>query len=279
MRHFCAPIGLSAALVLSAPFTLSPNEITSLAVGSPGRAGAPVAMTAEGGHACAARVEFGDGQTADVPAPLPRRFTHTYDRAGAYTVTATGVPPCAGRLTLPLDITNEELPGRLRGLKVSTSVVETAVTASIVVLGSGACAYTLDFGDGRHARRVEALPDLISHTYGEPRSYTIVARAEPPCEGAATGGVELRLDESPGFTRVDVRFDPAGEGRVALNLAGSGTCRVTVNWGDGAEETPELTLPVVRAHQYARSGRYAIRVKAAAPCTGEASIPLTVLRR
>jgi hypothetical protein len=194
VRKLCALLAVGSA-ILTAEASQGAQPLTSLAVGSPGTIGVPVALTVEGDRACAFEVDFGDGRSSDFAAPLPQRLTHTYDRIGTYTVVATAAAPCTGRMTLPLEVTDQKSPQRLTGVKVSTNIEHgtTNAVTTIVVLGSGSCAYTIDFGDGTRARRTELLPDLVVHTYTVPKSYTILATAQAPCEGLAKGGVAMTV--------------------------------------------------------------------------------------
>lgn len=194
VRKLCACVAIGVALVAASPGSGGAQQIGSLAAGAPGTIGVPAAITVEGDPSCSATVDFGDGRKMEIGA-LPQRVTHTYDRAGTYAVAATVAAPCKGSMTVPLEVTDQPSPRRLTGVKVSTRIEHgtTNAATTIVVLGSGSCSYTIDFGDGTTARRTESLPDLVTHTYTAPKSYTILATAQAPCEGLAKGGVTIEV--------------------------------------------------------------------------------------
>jgi len=195
VRKLCTCLSVGVAILAAFATRGTAQQVTSLAVGSPGTVGVPVAITVEGDRSCAFKLDFGDGQTSDFAAPLPQRLTHSYGRVGTYKVVATAAAPCMGSMTLPLEVTDQKSPQRLTGVKVSTNIEHGTTNAftTIVVLGSGSCGYTIDFGDGTQARRTESLPDLVTHTYTVPKSYTILATAQAPCEGLAKGGVAMMV--------------------------------------------------------------------------------------
>ena len=62
----------------------------------------------------------------------------------------------------------------------------------ISLLGSGECAYTMDYGDGNTERRTATLPDEMRHAYEADNEYSVVATPEAPCEGTARARLDIR---------------------------------------------------------------------------------------
>lgn len=258
------------------PAGRAPVQLTGLTVASPGAIGTPVSMTLQGEGACVVSVGFGDGNTQELSVQLPHTFTHVYSVPRGYNVTASSVPPCeGGRHTVRLDVARQPVAPRISGMTVTPTGLG---NATIQVAGSGTCSYMLAFGDGNTERRTVALPDRVQHVYPPAGSFVVVATAEPPCEGRVqdTFAVErpalaidrLVISPSPALTR----------SRVSVRIEGRGSCAVTVDFGDGSEESIEAALPARIFHSFARPGRYEVVAWTDAPCTGTARALVQVRR-
>lgn len=259
------------------------RQLTGLAVSSPGVSGTPVNMTVQGQGTCRVLVAFGDGNSQEFSVQLPHTFTHVYPVPRGYNVSASAMPPCeGGRHTVRLEVTGRPVASRLTGLTVRPDPTARQGTAIIEIAGSGTCSYVLEYGDGNSERRTAALPDGVRHVYPPTGSFAVVATAEPPCEGKAEGKVQESLGaerSGAGIERLVVSPDPARtRSRVSLRIEGRGTCQVTVDFGDGNEESIEGQLPVRIFHTYARPGRYEIHATTASPCSGDARTVLQVRR-
>lgn len=170
--------------------------------------------------------------------------------------------------------------GRITRIEFRPATNDEGGGVFITLLGSGSCSYSIDFGDGRTETRTSViLPDRMRHTYAEDREYLVVATPEKPCEGVARAKLDVRaisrgiwgLAAGPGTALPDGIH-------VTITIDGKGECAVTLTYGDGTTDKVEGTLPLRRAHTYAKAGTYALRAVAAAPCRGEAALKLEISR-
>ena len=257
----------------------SAPRLTAFMVASPAVIGTPVRMTVQGEGVCQVAVAYGDGNTQELSVQLPHTFTHTYATPRAYNVTASATPPCeGGRHTARLEVVRGNAAPRLSGIAVKADPAAAHGTATIDIAGSGTCSYVLDYGDGNNERRTGALPDRVQHVFPPSGTFLVVATADPPCEGRAQGTFAVKRAGS-GIERLVVSPAQALTGaRVSIAIEGHGTCGVTVDFGDGNEESIEAALPARIFHRYARPGRYEVFAWTASPCRGDASAIVQVRR-
>ncbi len=256
------------------------GQITALEMTpNPGRAGDPVGFIVSGtGGPCTFTIDYGDGNGQAVRGGFPWRGTHIYAVAQTYRVIVAPEPPCVGTFTELLKIEPRPPTARLGSLTFSPDVGRPGEPVTIVVDGTGVCTYTLDFGDGRTEPRSRELPDRVGHVYRTGGAYTVVAAAEAPCAGSVKARLDVREQQS-GVTEVSVTPNPVRQGSPAsIQIQGSGSCRVAVDFGDGTAETVEGTLPRRLTHTYQTQGRYVVMVRAEAPCTGERRATVEVIR-
>jgi len=250
------------------------------------QAGTTISATVSGVNPCGAvLVDWGDGSGA-VTHPiseLPATRTHIYKAAGTYSVTARAMGNCDGEASGTVRVTPAPAasPRReLTGFFVS-SPAEKGQPVNMSLRGEGACTIDLAFGDGNTQQVSVQLPHTLTHVYSEPRAYNVTAAAISPCAG---GRHTARLEIAPGssrtsITRLAVSPNPARtQSRVSIAIEGSGTCTVTVRFGDGSEESIEGALPLRVFHRYGRAGRYEIFAWTGAPCTGDASGVIQIRR-
>ncbi|MCA1559875.1 MAG: hypothetical protein LC753_09070 [Acidobacteria bacterium] len=148
----------------------------------------------------------------------------------------------------------------------------------ISLLGSGQCAYTIDFGDGQKERRSAELPDQVRHVYAPDKIYDLVATPEPPCEGTARARLDIQAIER-GIWNITVKPGPSTEApEVIVTIEGRGVCTVTVDFGDSKQQKIEGTLPATVNHIYPRNGTYEIHAVTEAPCRGDTRITVDVQR-
>jgi len=146
----------------------------------------------------------------------------------------------------------------------------------ISLVGTGQCAYTIDYGDGKTERRTATLPDRVRHAFAADQEYLVVATPESPCEGVARAKLDIRAI-TRGIWRVSVEPGPAAATpSVVATLEGRGSCSVQVDFGDGTSQKIEGTLPAKINHTYEKPGTYELRAAAAAPCRGEVTLKLDV---
>lgn len=277
----CDGEAAAAVRIDAPPAPPTPARLSAFSVASPGSVGTPVSMTLEGEGTCAVQIRFGDGNTQELSVPLPHTFRHVYSETRAYNVVAAAMPPCeGGRHTARLEVGRRATAPRIGGLAVTTTPSGPRGTTIIEVAGSGTCAYVLDYGDGNDERRTAALPDRVRHVFPATGSFIVAATAEPPCEGRAQATLTLTQPSAgPSVDRVVVSPSPAVvRSRVSIRIEGRGTCPVTVDFGDGNEESVDAALPVRLFHTYARPGRYEVFAWTESPCTGDASSTVEIRR-
>jgi hypothetical protein len=173
----------------------------------------------------------------------------------------------------------QQQAGRITRIEFRPASAEEGGGVFITLMGSGACAYTLDYGDGNSERRTAELPDRVRHAYPADGEYLVVATPEAPCEGVARAKLDVRainrgvwgLSAEPGTALPDGI-------EVTVTINGRGDCIVSLDLGDGAVERVEGPLPAKRVHKYAKAGSYELRAVANSPCRGEATLRLEVSR-
>ena len=149
---------------------------------------------------------------------------------------------------------------------------------AISVVGSGECAYSIDFGDGSSERRKATLPDRLQHGYKEDAAYEVVATAESPCEGVARARLDIRAMKQ-GISRLTVEAGPSTDApEVIVNIEGRGTCAVMMDFGDGKTQKVEGALPAKVSHVYGAPGSYEVRATADEPCQGDIRVKVDVRR-
>lgn len=148
----------------------------------------------------------------------------------------------------------------------------------ISLLGSGQCAYTIDYGDGKSERRTADLPDEMRHAYEADNEYAIVATPEAPCEGTARARLDIRAIRR-GIWKVTVAPGPSTERpEVVATIEGRGDCAVMVDFGDSSRQRLEGTLPLTVNHPYEKEGAYELHAAAEAPCRGDVRLEIDVRR-
>lgn len=266
-----APAPRLAGIELSAP-VVEPRSV--------------VAITLQGTGACRVTLDFGDGNSQDVGGTLPNTVRHTYSLAGRYSIVATPAPPCAERRVASLEVATRPAP-RITGFDVAVPPDAAASMRELTIRGNGRCSYTIDYGDGNSETREGTLPDALRHNYPAEGRYTAVVTAQPPCTGAlqstftVTRGVQAGASSEGSISSIDVRPQAARVGdRITVTVAGTGTCRFVVAFGDGESRTFTGRLPHRLMYQYARAGAYEIVVQASDPlCTGGGDALLRIRRR
>jgi hypothetical protein len=239
-----------------------------------------VNVTLRGEGSCRVDIDFGDGNSQELSGGLPLSVRHTYSLAGTYVIAATPRPPCAAKQTATLTVGAAPPGPRITGVDVSTPPGVGAGVRAIRIDGSGPCAYTLDFGDGNSEGRNAVLPDVVRHNYPAGGRYVIVATPAPPCAGAGRSVIVIGDSGAGVLSRLEVASDAARIGTaIAITVAGSGRCRVTIDFGDDQQREVTANLPTRITHRYASAGDYEILAWTDAPCTGSASADVRVRRR
>ena len=176
-----------------APPAAPGTQITAVELAPmPVRIGEPVTINVKGAGSCVYEVHYGDGNAQEVTGELPQQFRHVYAKPDKYTIIVKASPPCTGRFTQLLEVVaSTPQQARITRVLVSPSPVDPGQPVDITVEGSGACGYTIAFGDGNDEKRSAALPDRVRHVYPASRIYTVVVKAAAPCAGAARAFVDV----------------------------------------------------------------------------------------
>jgi hypothetical protein len=184
----------------AAPST--PARITRLVPSpSPATAGEPTVVTVQGQGACSYDIYYGDGTVEAMTGSLPQRTRHVY-RPGRYVIVAKAQPPCAGSVTQALRVgeAGTQTPGsgsdaQITGVSVRQRAPVARQPVRLMIDGSGACTFTVDYGDGSAESRTMKLPAAIRHVYSAPSRYTLVVAADDPqCSGSGRVSFDVRRD-------------------------------------------------------------------------------------
>ena len=173
-----------------------------------------------------------------------------------------------------------------RGVVTAATVSPTTATVgtpiSLSVTGKNPCgAVHIDWGDGTALTyAIEDLTTTQKHTYETPGNYAIVARGMGNCDGGTT--VKIKIDPAPGqparpqLSSFTVSIPGPVGSPIGVTAHGNGTCRMTVDFGDG--QTQELTVPLPHTvrHVYKNPGTYNVVANGTAPCEGRHSVKLDV---
>jgi hypothetical protein len=262
--------------------TVKPNPVA---------AGASAAVTATGTNPCGAVfVDWGDGTAITYAIySLPATQTHAYASGGRFKVIAKGMGNCDGEVATTLDVKGPPPapPPAPPAPKPSAEITNVEMTPSpavirqpveITVSGRGACAFSVDFGDGNTDDESGELPRTIRHTYALARTYVLIVRPQPPCAGKFTQKLAVEATapapELAGVSVVPVR-GVAGQ-PVTIHVNGAGVCRYAIDYGDGNRDLRSHALPDRVPHNYPAPDRYTISASAEPPCVGSARTTLIV---
>jgi hypothetical protein len=167
---------------------------------------------------------------------------------------------------------------RITRIEFSPAPEEDGGGVIISLLGSGQCAYTIDYGDGKTERRTATLPDQMRHAYGPDNEYSIVATPDAPCEGTARARLDIRAIRR-GIWKVTVTPGTSTERpEIIATIEGKGDCAVTLDFGDGKPQRIEGSLPMKAIHTYEKEGAYELHAAAETPCRGDVRLQIDVRR-
>jgi PKD repeat protein len=176
--------------------------------------------------------------------------------------------------------------GQQRGVVTAATIspasaqVGTPVTVSVT--GKNPCgAVHIDWGDGTALTyAIEDLTTTQKHTYETPGNYAIVARGMGNCDGGTT--LKIKIDPAPGqpdrpqLSSFTVSIPGAVGSSIGVTAHGRGTCRMTVDFGDGKSQELNVPLPHTVRHVYSAHGTFNVVANATAPCEGRHSVKMDV---
>ena len=277
-----------AAGALSVAASQPRGTVTGVAAAKSGRAGQQIAVDVTGTNPCGAvNIDYGDGTAITYATEtLPITKGHTYEYGGTYTITATGMGNCDRTATTKIRISGPARPpsppqqsGRITSVDFQPRAGAVRKPVKITVSGSDSCAFDVDFGDGNRQRVSGTLPQTLEHTYSLPDTYTVVVAPVAPCSGKFTERLQVagRAATHGSVTRVDVTPSPTRRGgRTSIVVYGNGSCRTTVDFGDGGNAVVTGTFPQRIFHTYIDAGTFYVSAWPDDPCDGYADAQLIV---
>jgi len=186
--------------------------------------------------------------------------------------------------------------GAVNAVTVAPSPVQAGVTVRATATGTGELcgALNIDWGDGTAITyATSTLPITQTHIYKAAGTFAVRAQGMGNCSGTAATRVVVvepppppapppapapsPAPSAPRLNAINLAM-PFVEPRTAasITLEGSGTCRLTVDFGDGNSQEMNQPLPATLRHTYAVPGRYSIVATPAAPCTERRATTLDV---
>ena len=181
-------------------------------------------------------------------------------------------------LLVSFSINAQQKAGRIIRIEFQPGTAEEGGGVFISLVGSGACTYTLDYGDGNTEKRTAELPDRVKHNYPGDGEYLVVATPDAPCEGVARAKLDVRAIRQ-GVWSLAVEPGPDKQNaEMLVTINGRGECTVTMDYGDGTIDKVSAALPATRSHKYGRAGTYELKATAEPPCRGEAGLKVEISR-
>ena len=104
---------------------------------------------------------------------------------------------CTGKFTEVVQVGEATTPTpvapRIIGVSARPTPARPGQPVRLILDGSGACAFTIDYGDGNSDSRSMTLPGSLRHVYSAPGSYTVVIFPDDSqCRGSARVFFEVR---------------------------------------------------------------------------------------
>jgi hypothetical protein len=248
--------------------------------------GAPVSVTVTGINPCgAAFIDYGDGTAITYAITgLPTTQSHAYTKPGAYPIKARGMGNCDGDAATTLTVTGPPAvppppaaPNAITGIGFTPTPGVVKEPVAINVVGHGACAFTVKFGDGNQQEVSGQFPQRINHTYAVAKTYTVIVAPVAPCVGKFTERLQVAARGGARITGLAIDPNPADTGRlITVDVEGAGNCGYRIDYGDGNHEDRTKPLPDRLHHVYNAPGSYTIAVAAAGACDGRSQHILDV---
>ena len=192
---------------------------------------------------------------------------------------------CDGEATTRVEVTGpapappppSEPANAILGLGFTPKVGILRQPVAINVAGRGACAFTLNFGDGNHQDVNGPLPQRLNHTYALAQTYTVIVAPVAPCAGKFTERLQVTARGGERISGLTIDPFPSDVGRVVtIVVEGAGTCGYRLEFGDGNHEDRSKPLPDRLQHVYNAPGSYVIAVAASGTCEGKTERRLDV---
>lgn len=264
------------------------GTVTGVAAARSGRAGQQIAVDVTGTNPCGAvNIDYGDGTAITYAIEqLPITKGHTFEYGGTYTIKATGMGNCDRTATTRITISGPPRPpappqqsGKITSVDFQPPAGAVREPVKITVSGTDSCVFDVDFGDGNRQRVSGTLPQSIEHTYSVATTYTVIVSPVAPCSGKFTERLQVAgaAAANGSVTRVDVSPTPTRRGRrTSIVVYGNGSCRTTVDFGDGGSAVVTGAFPQRIFHTYLDAGTIYVSAWPDDPCDGYADAQLIV---
>jgi hypothetical protein len=264
----------NTAPVLSAdrvPTTLKPGDDATASFGfaDPGWG------TSDETYSCT--VDYGDGAGAQAGVVAGHECTgpsHSYSRAGSYSLTAQVTDSNAGAGTYSSVVT-VAIPTPVVGTISAPSEVKegATITASASFTPAGVAGYscTVDYGDGLGPKPGTIAKSTCagpSHKYGRAGTFTITIQVKDPAGAVGSASTTITVDNvTPtvsSFTVTPAAVKIGTCAKASLTFVDPGTTEsydVIFDWGDGTSTTLKLGSSVRSAsssHVYKKAGLYTV---------------------
>jgi hypothetical protein len=173
-----------------------PGRITRvMASPSPGVTGQAITVAVHGSGTCPYDIYYGDGTAEEADGSLPQSTRHVYAQPGRYAVVVKPQPPCTGKFTEVVQVaaaTTQTGP-RITGVTAAPTPAASRQPVRLNIDGSGACAFTIEYGDSHTDSRSMTLPGSLRHVYSAPGFYTVVVTPnDSQCTGSGRVSFEVR---------------------------------------------------------------------------------------
>lgn len=196
---------------------------------------------------------------------------------------------CDGEATTKIEVTGQAAPpptpppappaaaNAITGVGFTPKPGVVRQPVAINVIGRGACAFTIHFGDGNRQEVNGTFPQRINHTYALAETYTVIVAPVAPCVGKFTERLQVAARGGERITGLTIDPMPAEvRGTVTIVVEGAGTCGYRLEYGDGNHEDRSKPLPDRLSHVYNAPGSYVIAVEASGACEGRTQRTLDV---
>ena len=171
----------------------------------------------------------------------------------------------------------------ITGLTVTPAEARAGTTISATATGSGLCgAVNIDWGDGvAITYATSTLPVTQTHVYQVGGRFTLRAQGMGNCDGQATAVITITAPppppaSTPRLTAIELSPAAVPRAPVTITLKGTGSCSITVDFGDGNSQELSGALPLSVRHTYALAGAYTLVATPAAPCGDRQTAALAV---
>lgn len=215
-------------------------------------AGSPVAFDGTGssepfGSIASYSWNFGDGS----PLGSGAKPTHTYTKAGTYTVTLTVTDQSSNSNSISHSVTVSSVLQAVIAANTAKPLAVSLSAAGSTDAGSTILSYSWSFGDGTSGTGAS-----VSHTYASPGVYTVSLTVKDSDGSTSTVPRSVTVHGAPAAAFTAATANPTAGAPVSFNGSGSGEQDGSIasyswNFGDGSAGSGPLV-----SHTYLKPGIY-----------------------